>query len=127
MLYKKRCNCRDVPPPLEKQLEYIMENFDFDHVHEMMKWSKARREYDENGKVVDEKPWYVVNHKTKWMEIPDVDELKHMAKEQLNSAIEFHKNNPRNPFWSTHCGPFKTEYRWGILELMCIFEDWSYD
>lgn len=118
----KNCECE---PSLEEQYEEIMKNFDFLHVQQMMTWEKARVEYDEDLNHIGYDQWkMMIGEKFK---VPTVKELQDFASKQLKSAINFAKKNPRNKFYMTGSGPFKIVCRYGILELTCDFESWSYD
>lgn len=110
---------------LEEQLQDIMKNFDFDQVCEYMNWDKSTRTYDENGNCTSKSPWFV--YTGRGYKIPNVDELKQLAKRQLEDLIERHKKYPKENYLYIHCGPFKATYRHGMLVLECIIEYWSCD
>ena len=59
--------------------------------------------------------------------VPTVAELKKDAENLLKSVIRFAKVNRRCKFYMTATGPFKASYRYGIIELECIFTSWSCD
>ena len=59
--------------------------------------------------------------------VPTVAELKKDAERLLKSAMRFAKANRRCKFYMTATGPFKASYRYGIIELECIFTSWSCD
>lgn len=120
----KDCNCDDIPS-LDEQYKSIMENFDFLHVQQMMTWEKARVEYDEDFNHMRYDQWKMMVGRD--FKVPTVKELRDLASKQLKSAIDFAKKNPRNKFYMTGSGPFKTICRYGVLELTCDFESWSCD
>lgn len=129
-----KCNCDPDIPSLKEQYEDIMNNFDFKHVQMMMSWDKARVEYDFDGNHVEYKPWemYHKNAKgsmfnPKFMYVPDELELRLQASEYLLKLIEYIEKHPRERYYCTATGPFKYTYRWGIIELECIFHSWSCD
>lgn len=133
-----KCDCEDDIPPIEEQYQDIMKNFDFSHVHMMMEWDKARAIRDDEGRTIGYKQWKTFHEPTDFnsteqlldpsnLKVPTIQELKKDAEQLLKSAIRFHKANPRCRFYITATGPFKVTCRYGILELECIFEDWSWD
>ena len=61
------------------------------------------------------------------LKVPTVVELKKDAERLLKSVIRFAKANRRCKFYMTATGPFKASYRYGIIELECIFTSWSCD
>ena len=61
------------------------------------------------------------------LKVPTVAELKKDAERLLKSAMRFAKANRRCKFYMTATGPFKASYRYGIIELECIFTSWSCD
>lgn len=123
------CSCKDDFPSIEKQFNDIMENFDFKHVQIMMNWDKARVVYDDDGNHTDYEQWKTLqgNYENYTLKVPTILELRKDAEKLLKSAIKFQKANPRNRFYMTATGPFKVTYRYGILELECVFTSWSYD
>ena len=134
---KVECNCQDIPS-LEEQYQDIMTNFDFKHVHMMMNWNQARVEYDDNFEHLSYHPWTVFRKPCdnftiedvfdpKNNKIPTIDELKKDANQLLKQTIRFAKANPRSKFYMTAIGPFKATYRYGVIELECVFESWSCD
>lgn len=132
------CNCDDDIPSLEEQFQDIMDNFDFKHVNMMMNWEYARADYNDEGECVGFHKWQTF-HKPKEdfdiadifdpdnLRVPTVAELKKDAENLLKSAMRFAKANRRCRFYMTATGPFKVTYRYGILELECIFTSWSCD
>jgi hypothetical protein len=132
------CNCDDDIPSLEEQFQDIMDNFDFHHVQMMMNWEYARADYNDEGECVGFHKWQTF-HKPKEdfdvadifdpanLRVPTVAELKKDAKNLLKSVIRFAKANRRCKFYMTATGPFKASYRYGIIELECIFTSWSCD
>ena len=124
-----KCNCDDDIPSLEEQFQDIMDNFDFKHVQMMMNWEYARVVYDDDGNHTDYEQWKTVQ----WdyvdypLSVPTILELKKSAERLLKSAMEFQKKNHRNRFYMTAPGPFKVTYRYGIIELECVFTSWSCD
>ena len=124
-----KCNCEDDIPPIEEQFNDIMKNFDFKHVQMMMNWDKARVIYDDDGNHIDYEQWKMLqkNYENCTLSVPTILELRKDAERLLKSAIRFHKINPRCRFYMTAAGPFKVTCRYGILELECIFENWSCD
>lgn len=133
------CNCDDNDiPSLEEQFQDIMDNFDFKHVNMMMNWEYARADYNDEGECVGFHKWQTF-HKPKEdfdvadifdpanLRVPTVAELKKSAEGLLKSAMRFAKANRRSKFYMTATGPFKVTYRYGIIELECIFTSWSCD
>ena len=133
-----KCNCDDDIPSLEEQFQDIMDNFDFKHVNMMMNWEYARADYNDEGECVGFHKWQTF-HKPKEdfdvvdifdpanLRVPTVAELKKDAENLLKSVIRFAKVNRRCKFYMTATGPFKASYRYGIIELECIFTSWSCD
>jgi hypothetical protein len=127
MLSKKNKES-EILPSLEWQFDNIMENFDFKHVHMMMCWDKARVDYDDEGNHTGYHQWKMYNPVSKgFYEVPSIIDLKTIASKMLKEVIRFSKNNSKSKFYCTGTGPFKAIYRYGILELECVFENWSYD
>ena len=127
MLSKKNKET-EILPSLEWQFDNIMENFDFKHVHMMMCWDKARVDYDNEGNHMNYSQWKVYNPVSKGLyDIPSIKDLKTTASKMLKEVIRFSKTNSKSKFYCTGTGPFKAIYRYGILELECVFENWSYD
>lgn len=132
------CNCDDDIPSLEEQFQDIMDNFDFKHVNMMMNWEYARADYNDEGECVGFHKWQTF-HKPKEdfdvadifdpanLRVPTVAELRKDAENLLKSAMRFAKANRRCKFYMTATGPFKVTYRYGIIELECIFTSWSCD
>ena len=133
------CNCDDNDiPSLEEQFQDIMDNFDFKHVNMMMNWEYARADYNNEGECVGFHKWQTF-HKPKEdfdvvdifdpanLRVPTVAELKKDAENLLKSVIRFAKVNRRCKFYMTATGPFKASYRYGIIELECIFTSWTCD
>lgn len=133
------CNCEDNDiPSLEEQFQDIMDSFDFKHVNMMMNWEYARADYNDEGECVGFHKWQTF-HKPKEdfdvvdifdpanLRVPTVAELKKDAENLLKSVIRFAKANRRSKFYMTATGPFKASYRYGVLELECIFTSWSCD
>lgn len=134
-----KCDCEDNDiPSLEEQFQDIMDNFDFKHVNMMMNWEHARADYNDEGECVGFHKWQTF-HKPKEdfdvtdifdpanLRVPTVAELKKNAENLLKSVIRFAKVNRRCKFYMTATGPFKASYRYGIIELECIFTSWSCD
>ena len=133
-----KCNCDDDIPSLEEQFQDIMDNFDFKHVNMMMNWEHARADYNDERECVGFHKWQTF-HKPKEdfdvadifdpanLRVPTVAELKKDAENLLKSAMRFAKANRRSKFYITATGPFKVTYRYGVLELECIFTSWSCD
>ena len=133
-----KCDCDDDIPSLEEQFQDIMDNFDFKHVNMMMNWEHARADYNDEGECVGFHKWQTF-HKPKEdfdvadifdpanLRVPTVAELKKDAERLLKSAMRFAKANRRCKFYMTATGPFKVTYRYGVLELECIFTSWSCD
>ena len=126
-----KCNCEDDIPPLEEQIRDIMDNFDFKHVQMMMNWEKSRVIYDDDGNHTDYEQWKTLpgNYGDYILKVPTILELRKDAEILLKSAMRFAKVNRRCRFYmiTTGTGPFKVTYRYGILELECIFTSWSCD
>jgi hypothetical protein len=133
------CNCEDNDiPSLEEQFQDIMNNFDFYHVQMMMNWEYARADYNDEGEPISFHKWKTLNipeegismndlFNPDHLKVPTVSELKKDAERLLKSAMRFAKANRRCKFHITATGPFKVTYRYGILELECIFTSWSCD
>ena len=133
------CNCEDNDiPSLEEQFQDIMDNFDFKHVNMMMNWEYARADYNDEGECVSFRKWETLNIPEEGIDmndlfnpdrfkVPTVAELKKDAENLLKSVIRFAKVNRRCKFYMTATGPFKASYRYGIIELECIFTSWSCD
>ena len=133
-----KCNCEDDIPSLEEQFQDIMDNFDFYHVQMMMNWEYARADYDDEGNPISFHKWKTLNISEEGinmndlfnpdhLKVPTVAELKKDAENLLKSAMRFAKANRRCKFYMTATGPFKVTYRYGIIELECIFTSWSCD
>ena len=133
-----KCNCEDDIPSLEEQFQDIMDNFDFKHVNMMMNWEYARADYNDEGEPISFHKWKTLNipeegismddlFNPDHLKVPTVAELKKDAERLLKSAIRFAKANRRCKFYMTATGPFKVTYRYGVLELECIFTSWSCD
>lgn len=118
------CECDDTPS-FEQQFQEIMECFDFSHVHMMMEWGYSRAEYDDDGNHLDYHQWKTYNGGS--YAVPTVPELKKDAGRLLKEVIRLAKANPRCKFLMVGTGPFKASYRYGIIELECVFESWSCD
>ena len=132
------CNCDNDIPSLEEQFQDIMDNFDFHHVQMMMNWEYARVDYNDEGEPISFHKWKTLNipeedidmndlFNPDHLKVPTVSELKKDAERLLKSAIRFAKANRRCKFYMTATGPFKVTYRYGIIELECIFTSWSCD
>jgi hypothetical protein len=115
-----------------------MGNFDFKHVQMMMDWEYSRAEYNDEGECVSFHKWETLNipeggidmndlFNPDHLKVPTVAELKKDAERLLKSAMRFAKANRRCRFYMTATGPFKVTYRYGVLELECIFSSWSCD
>lgn len=134
-----KCDCEDSDiPSLEEQFQDIMDNFDFKHVNMMMNWEYARADYNDEGECVGFHKWKTLNipeegismndlFNPDHLKVPTVSELKKDAERLLKSAMRFAKANRRCKFYMTATGPFKVTYRYGVLELECIFTSWSCD
>lgn len=133
-----KCNCDDDIPSLEEQFQDIMDNFDFHHVQMMMNWEYARVDYNDEGEPISFHKWKTLNISEEGIDmndlfnpdhlkVPTVAELKKDAERLLKSAMRFAKANRRCRFYMTATGPFKVTYRYGIIELECIFTSWSCD
>ena len=133
-----KCNCDDDIPSLEEQFQDIMDNFDFYHVQMMMNWEYARADYNDEGEPISFHKWKTLNipeegidmndlFNPDHLKVPTVAELKKDAERLLKSAMRFAKANRRCKFYMTATGPFKVTYRYGIIELECIFTSWSCD
>lgn len=130
-----KCNCDPDIPSLREQYVDIMNNFDFKHVQMMMSWDKARVEYDLEGNHINYKPWEIYHHdakfcsifEPKFMYVPSEQELREQASKHLLNLIEYIEKHPREKYHYTATGPFKYTYRYGIIELECIFHSWSCD
>lgn len=123
------CNCNDDVPPLAEQFQDIMNNFDFKHVRMMMEWDKSRVIYDDDGNHMDYEQWKTLqgSYEDYNLKVPTILELRKDAERLLQSVMRFAKANPRSRFYMTATGPFKATYRYGVIELECIFTSWSCD
>ena len=133
-----KCDCDDDIPSLEEQFQDIMDNFDFKHVQIMMNWEYSRADYNDEGECIGFHKWKTLNipeegidmndlFNPDHLKVPTVAELKKDAERLLKSVIRFAKVNRRCKFYMTATGPFKVTYRYGIIELECIFTSWSCD
>lgn len=133
-----KCDCDDDIPSLEEQFQDIMDNFDFHHVQIMMNWEYSRADYNDEGECIGFHKWKTLNipeegidmkdlFNPDHLKVPTVAELKKDAERLLKSVIRFAKVNRRCKFYMTATGPFKASYRYGIIELECIFTSWSCD
>ena len=134
-----KCDCEDSDiPSLDEQFQDIMDNFDFHHVQMMMNWEYARVDYNDEGEPISFHKWKTLNipeegismndlFNPDHLKVPTVAELKKDAERLLKSAMRFAKANRRCRFYMTATGPFKVTYRYGIIELECIFTSWSCD
>ena len=133
-----KCDCEDDIPSLEEQFQDIMDNFDFKHVQMMMDWEYSRADYNDEGKCVGFHKWTTLHipeegismddlFNPDHLKVPTVAELKKDAERLLKSAMRFAKANRRCKFYMTATCPFKASYRYGIIELECIFTSWSCD
>ena len=133
-----KCDCDDDIPSLEEQFQDIMDNFDFKHVQIMMNWEYSRADYNDEGECIGFHKWKTLNipeegidmndlFNPDHLKVPTVAELKKDAERLLKSVIRFAKVNRRCKFYMTGTGPFKVTYRYGIIELECIFTSWSCD
>lgn len=125
-LYHKFHTDEDIPP-LNEQLNNIMNHFDFDRVATFMSWEQSRRIYDEEGLHIGSEQWMMINNNHEYS-VPTEDELKTLARSLLNEVIKLYEpSNPDRQLVWIGTGPFKVACRYGILELMCVIEYWSYD
>lgn len=111
---------------LQEQLEEIMQYFDFEHVLQMMHWGMARVDYDDYGNHIDYHKWKMLLEDGRF-DVPSLKDLRNDAEKLLKEVIDFAKKNPKSKFHTTGTGPFRATYRYGIIELDCIFENWSCD
>jgi hypothetical protein len=104
----------------------------------MMNWEYARVDYNDEGEPISFHKWKTLNISEEGIDmndlfnpdhlkVPTVAELKKDAERLLKSAMRFAKANRRCRFYMTATGPFKVTYRYGVLELECIFTSWSCD
>lgn len=133
---KQTCDCSDIPP-IEEQFQEIMNYFDFRHVQMMMEWDKARVDYNDDGSHMSYHKWETFHRQSDDVikdlgnpanyKVPTVLELRKDAERLLKEVIRLAKVNPRVKFHMVGTGPFKAIYRYGIIELECVFENWSCD
>lgn len=119
-LFKKK----EKLPSLVDQYAEIMENFNFKRVAEFMAWNESRWSYNDDGSY-EKGQWMVVDRKVenKWVyKIPTEHDLRLMASDLLRRVMDYKDNVSY-----IASGPFKATKRYGILELECIIEQWSYD
>ena len=112
---------REVYPSLQAQYEEIMNNFDFEHVCELMHWDKATKQYNDDGRVIYSKwSWAGIG-------VPNIDQIKEFASKLMQSAIAKIKGDS----YHTSCGGFDVEICNrsfgfpGILSLKFAIEEWS--
>ena len=96
---------------------FLSEYFDFSYAYYVFSVCL----FPEEG--IDMKDLFNPDH----LKVPTVAELKKDAERLLKSVIRFAKVNRRCKFYMTATGPFKVSYRYGIIELECIFTSWSCD
>ena len=102
----------------DKQIKEILENFDFDYVQELMSWDKARRDYDDYGRIINKKPWEIyINGSFK---IPTLSDLRNLASKLLHEAAS-------ENLYQISTGPFEVTKRNGRLKLNCVVEQWQYE
>lgn len=119
-LFKKK----EKLPSLVDQYVKIMENFNFKRVAEFMAWNESYWSYNDDGSY-EKGQWMVVDRKVgdKWLyKVPTEHDLRLMASDLLRRVMDYKENVS---YIAT--GPFKATKRYGILELECIIERWSYD
>lgn len=118
-LFKKK----EKLPSLVDQYVEIMENFNFKRVAEFMAWNESYWSYNDDGSY-EKGPWKVVDRGTdKWTcKVPTEHDLRLMASDLLRRVMDYKDNVSY-----IASGPLKATKRYGILELECIIEQWSYD
>lgn len=119
-LFKKK----EKLPSLVDQYAEIMEEFNFKRVAEFMAWPESSWSYNDDGSY-EKSQWMVVDRKVedKWsFKVPTEHDLRLMASKLLRDVMEM-----KNDLAWIASGPFKATKRYGILELECIIERWSYD
>lgn len=102
-------------PSLEKQMEYILSTFDFEHVDKIMQMSVRKDPYtNEYG------PWKIVNERG--FSIPTLKDLKDCAKHLMKSAIVNDED-----VYITRSGPFRVIKAYDRLILDFVMTTASYD
>lgn len=102
---------------IDKQIDEILEYFNFEHVARFMASPLARPVYDDEGNTIGYEPWEIYSKNGQEIRVPTESELKEFAKDLLERV----ENNE-----TIHCGPFKARRRNNILSLECVIESWTY-
>lgn len=110
------------PINIDKKIETIMECFDFDQVKTVMNFDKVCRDYDDEGNVISEKPWYI--HSKGYLIRPNINELKEIALYLFKSLKQHLEKYPRTDFFQTSTGPFEVTYYKGMVKLNFVVESW---
>lgn len=120
--------------PFEKQIEYIIANFNFEHVLKMMKWKYSRCNYGDNGEVVGYYRWMIYNGYE--CSIPSMGFLVMYAMKLLKEVATKYEDEQENAlledrepqqYFMTECGPFRVIAYEGYLELLTVFESFRYE
>lgn len=105
----------------QKQINEILEEFDFDYVHEFMLQDTAIRVYDDYGNVTNTSQWRIYLHGD--LVIPDIQDLKDVAKDLLERVS--HNSAFNKGFYYIHTGPFRAECINGELSLLFVAKSWE--
>lgn len=110
----------DDTPPLEDQINDIIDNFNFDLVAEYMEYF-GRGVHNEQGDYIGRERWKMACEDG--FHVPTVSDLKTLARRLLEDVISKLRGN----YTYVATGPFKAIRRYDILELNFVPESWSYD
>ena len=110
-------------PSLKEQKEDILQNFNFDDVAMIMGMPCKR--YNDNDKYPAYSTWRMYHPKLGYIQYSS-SQLKELADSLLSQVIGTYITTKDNLIYVS-TGPFRAEYRYGILELMFIMDSYSYD
>ena len=110
-------------PSLKDQKEDILQNFNFDDVAMIMGMPCKR--YNDNNKYPAYNTWRMYHPKLGYIQYSG-SQLKELADSLLSQVINTYIITKNNLIYVS-TGPFRAEYRYGILELMFIMDSYSYD
>lgn len=109
-------------PSLKEQKEDILQNFNFDDVAMIM--SMPCKRYNDNDKYPTYSTWRMYHPKLGYIQYSG-SQLKELADSLLSQVISTYINTGHDLIYVS-TGPFRAEYRYGILELMFIMDSYSY-
>ena len=107
-------------PSLTDQYVEIMNEFNFKRVHEFMNWPESSWSYNDDGSY-EKNQWEMITKDGSYR-VPSEYDLRLLASKLLLEVMR-----SKEKCHSIRTGPFKVTKRYGILELECIIEHWSYD